>query len=56
MSFNDTKWSSFFLGFLVIISISASSYAKLIAGNISVPMQITRMKILDKGRGKLNII
>jgi hypothetical protein len=43
--------SFFYLGVLVIISNSHSSYAKLIAGNISVPIEIQRTKIVDKGNG-----
>lgn len=51
-----TKCSSFVLGLLVIISNSAYSYAKLKAGNISVPTQIHNINIFDKGKGIKKII
>jgi len=39
------------LGLLTIISISAFSYAKLKAGNISVPTHIHNISMLERGRG-----
>ena len=35
----------------VIISISASSSANEMAGNISVPIEITRTNAIDRGNG-----
>ena len=51
-----TKRQVAFLGLLVMISNSGSSYAKAIAGQISVPTHITNMKILEIGSGMRKMI